>query len=461
MLKLTPQQLLLKKYQKEPIEFFKAAWPGIIIWEKLEEVLKALVNNRRVVVPSGHGVGKTWLEARIAIWFLYCFPPAKVITTAPTWPQVELLLWSELKHALEISVIPFGGRILQTEIKIRDDWFAVGFSTRGKAAERQYGTPKFQGFHAPNLLVLLDEGPGVEHEIWVSVDSLIVSENNKVLAMGNPTSPSGDFYEACKSPLWRKVQISSYDHPNVKLDQIVVPGAVTREWIEERKLDWGEDSPLWQAKVLGQFPTEGEDTLIPLAWVEACVGLELSREGMRKLGVDVARFGGDSTVFTEVEGQVVLPQEAYNKKDTNFTTGIIESKHREKQFDAIGVDDGSMGGGVVDNLSNDGIDVEPFVFGSSAIEDGRFENQKAEIFWNLRCDIRDKKISLPDDKELINQVCSLKYGYTRKGKIKIESKDEMKKRGLKSPDKADSLAIAWSAGRELVSPTVTIMGLDD
>ena len=98
-MELNDQEKLLLSYQRNPKLFFQAAWPDVVLWDKLEEILDALVNNRRVVVPSGHGVGKTWIEARIALWFLNCFPPAKVISTAPTWSQVSLLLWSEIKSA--------------------------------------------------------------------------------------------------------------------------------------------------------------------------------------------------------------------------------------------------------------------------------------------------------------------------------------------------------------------------
>ena len=446
-------------YQKNPKAFLKAAWPDVILWDKLEEVFEALLNNRRVVVPSGHGVGKTWLEARIALWFLFCFPPAKVITTAPTWPQVELLLWTEIKVAHRTSAIELGGRILQTELKIRDDWFAVGFSTRGKASERDFGTPKFQGYHAENLLVLMDEAAGVEPEIWTSVESLIVAENNKALAMGNPTSPTGKFYEACKSPLWKKVTISSYDHPNVQTGQIVINGAVTKEWIEERVAEWGEDSPLFKAKVKGEFPDEGSDTLIPLSWLEACVGLKLPTTGLKRLGMDIARYGGDMTVFSSIFGQVAQEIEAVNKKDTNWTVGRAIKLNDIHQYDAIGVDDTGVGGGVTDSLEDKGLEVDAMNFGSNAVEADKFENLKAEIYWNLREDIRTKQLELPDDKELINQLASIKYGYTRKGRIKIESKDEMKKRGLKSPDKADALAIANSAGRSLALPEITVVSV--
>ncbi len=412
-------------------------------------------------MPSGHGVGKTWLLARLALWFLYCHYPAKVITTAPTWTQVQMLLWSEIAKAHNTAQFELGGRLLSTDLKIEEDWFAIGFSTKGKAAEKEYGVPRFQGFHSENLLVLLDEAPGVEHEIWTSVETLITGVNNKIVAIGNPMSPSGDFYEACKSPLWKKVEISSFEHPNVKENKIIVPGAVTLEWIDERRQEWGEDSPLWISKVIGQFPVEGTDTLIPLSWAEACVGLELSEEGEKRLGIDVARYGGDQTVLCSIFGHVVRKLEAFNKKDTNFTIGRAKVLNNRDEFDAIGVDDTGVGGGVTDGLEDAGLEVQAENFGASAVEDDKFENRKAELYWNLREDIRDKKISLPDDKELVNQLCSIKYSYTRKGKIKIESKDDMKKRGLKSPDRADALAIAWSAGRTKQAPEISIISVEN
>lgn len=431
-----------KTLQQNPVRFFHAAWPGIYLWDKLEEVCIQIVKNRRVIIPSGHGVGKTWLLARIALWFLFCFYPSKVITSAPTWSQVELLLWSEIKNAYNTTQFKLGGRLLDTQLKIEEDWFAIGLSTRGKASEREFGTPKFQGFHSENLLVLLDEAPGVESEIWTSVETLITGANNKIVAIGNPTSPSGKFYDACKSPLWTKIGISSFDHPNVRTGQAVVPGAVTIEWIDERRKEWGEDSPLWKAKVLGQFPDEGDDTLIPLSWAEACVGLDLGVEGDKKLGVDVARFGSDMTVFCTMMGPTVLPLESVNKKDTNFTIGRVRVLNNNGSFDQVAIDDTGVGGGVTDGLYDIDSHIEPVNFGEAASENDKFENMKAELYWNLREDIRDKKISLPDDKELINQLCSIRYSYTRKGRIKIESKDELKKRGLKSPDKADALALA-------------------
>lgn len=163
-------------FQKNPINFLKSAWPDIYLWDKLLEICEQMEKNRRLVIPSGHGIGKTWIVARLALWFLYSFYPAKVITTAPTWPQVEKLLWTEIANAYNKSKFPLGGRLLQTDLKIEEDWFATGISTSAKVSERDFGASKFQGFHSPNLLVILDEGPGVEHSIWTAVETLITGE---------------------------------------------------------------------------------------------------------------------------------------------------------------------------------------------------------------------------------------------------------------------------------------------
>lgn len=458
------------EWRKNPQGFMRAAWPDIFLWSKLEEVCKAIVENKQVIVPSGHGTGKTFIAARLALWFLFCFYPSKVITTAPTWPQVEKLLWSEITKAYNTAKFPLGGRLLQTELKVEEDWFATGFSTRGRADEREFGTPKFQGYHSPNLLLIADEAPGVDHQIWVSFSGLLTASNNKLMALGNPTSPSGDFFEACKSPAWKKVIISCFDHPNVTRNEIVVPGAVTREWIEARKLEWGEGSSLYMTKVLGQFPTEGTDTIVPLSWAEACVGLKFEPKKDDKgnplpwpvrIGIDVARYGADKTVFAKMVGPTLLPLETYAKQDTNFTIGRATILNREMSPEIIAVDDSGVGGGVTDGLEAANVEVNPINNGSSAIESDKFENRGSELWWNMREAIQRKEISLPDDTDLINQISSRKYHITRKGKIMVESKDDMKKRGLPSPDKGDALALALSATAVKDAPTISIISVQD
>lgn len=448
----------IERWRSNPNEFFRDVWgKDILLWDKLEQINNNIVNHRRVVIPSGHGVGKTWNVARLALWFLVCFPPAKVITTAPTWPQVKSILWAELTKAYNSALIPIGGEMLTTRLNLREDWFAIGLSTREEVATRDFGAAKFQGFHSPNLLIILDEGAGVSHAIWVASENLITGQNNKIVAIGNPMSPTGDFYEKCKSPLWHKIKISCFDHPNIKTGKNIIPGAVTKEWIKDRQEEWGESSPLWQAKVLGEFPTEGTDTLIPLSWAETSALLNLKPVGDKKFGADLARYGADMTVFTAFHGGVQIFLDAFNKKDLMWAVGKTLIYNKQYKFQYMGGDDSGLGGGYIDRLLEQDIDIEPLIFGAKAIESDKFFNLKAEMYWVLRDAIKNKEIKLIDDKELINQLSSIKYSYTSKGQIKIESKDDMKKRGLKSPDKADATAIAWYCSIKKNEPVITIL----
>lgn len=448
MLKWDIQRINL--WRKKPIEYFKDTWNDIILWDKLEEILVGVGKHKKVVVPSGHGIGKTFLAARIVIWFLYCFPPAKVITTAPTWSQVEKILWSEIGKAYGDSKMPLGGRLLTTSLTLDKDWFAVGISTRESVAEREFGASKFQGFHSPNLLVILDEAAGVSNAIWTATDTLVTGDNNKILAIGNPMSPSGDFYEACKSPLWEKIHISCFDHPNIK-GGMSIPGAVSKEWIEDKRIKWGEGSPLWQAKVLGEFPDEGTDTLVPLSWYENSLTKGFKEDGKRKLGVDVARFGDNETVFQSKFGKVFKKPKVIKSQDTMRVAGEVINMHKRDKYECIAIDTIGIGAGVYDRLAEKGLPVYEFVASGKAIEPERYVNVRAEAFWMLRVGLDPKQtiFKAPDDMMTKNQLTGIKYFFTSRGEgaIRIESKDDMMKRGLVSPDRADAMAICEYADK--------------
>ncbi len=444
-------------------------------------MIRSVVENKRTAVSSGHSVGKSWLSAKLALTFLILHYPSKVVTTAPTWFQIEKILWSEIRSSHAKARFPIGGTLLQMELRLEEDWFAVGLSTTEGVATREFGAVKMQGFHSPNLLVILDEAPGVPREIWRAVESLITGDNNKVLAIGNPTSPSGDFFECFKSPLWSTMYISCLDHPNVVSGQELIPGCVTRSWVEDRKTAWGEDSPLYRAKVLGQFPDEGEDTLFPLSWVEDAAKRVLSPLGTRRLGGDIARFGPDRTVLYEITGQVAKLKDSAKKQDTMVTAGKIKNlieehlpdcyigedgkklddcKYDDYHYDHVGIDDAGVGGGVSDRLVEQDVSIDRVNFGESAIESERFINVRAEAYWILRDALNPKStdpLQIEDDDDLLHELTNIKFSFTSKGQIKIESKDEIKKRIGRSPDKADALAIAYYAGRKHKDPQIHII----
>jgi hypothetical protein len=431
---------LLKKCQ-DPIWFSDNVLGGVeyhghTIWDKQIEVMQSVRDNPFTAVRSGHGVGKSHVSARTVLWFLTAFRPSKVITTAPTWNQVINVLWAEINRIHRKSKMPIGGELLTNKLTITDEHFAIGFSTNE--------ADKFQGHHSPNILVVFDEAPGVSDDIWEASNGLLTSPNSRFLAIGNPTRPAGMFYDAFKNPKYNKIVISCEDSPNVKEGKNVIPGLVTREWIKQMEDEWGRTSPIFKSRVLGEFPVEGEDTLIPLSWVERAIEKTINPkdESPIVMGIDVARFGTDSTVFIIYQGGKILHVEGYIGKALTKTAGRAIQLYSEYNCVKIGVDDIGVGGGVFDILDEKGLSVIGVNFGATPSDQERFDNLKTEIFWNLRERFEKNEIDIPDNSKLLYELPSLMYEVTSRGKLRIVSKDKMKKLGMSSPDYADALAIA-------------------
>lgn len=440
-----------KKIQSDPEWFFYFAWGDIYIWKALQDILAAIqAGETRIAIASGHGVGKTWLMARIVVWYMTAYAPAKVITTAPTWMQVKDVLWSEIRSSIAKSQVPLGGTILDVRWKLSDDHFAMGLSTRESVEQRDFGSTKMQGFHAPRLMIVMDEAAGVPKEIWTGAESLATGQNNLIIAIGNPTVPHGPFYDCFRSPLWHKIYIDCTDHPNVTGDTLI-EGCVTTEWIENKKIEWGEQSPLYQAKVHGRFPEEGEDSMFSLNDIEICKYIP-AKEGPVFLGVDVARFGSDETVIYSKVGNEYILEKVMGKSSVPETIRAVEEVYkRHNKIEKICVDDTGVGGGVTDGLQESEMILCPVLGVNNAEkprDTERFLNKKAEMFWNLSDDVKYHRVRLPqEDDKTVSQLSTVRKIITGKGLIKIMSKEEMKRKGYKSPDRADAMALADEASR--------------
>lgn len=430
-------KMVLDRARQDPVFFVRQVLGGDP-WEKQEEILEAVRDHRRVAVRACHGVGKTKVAAWVALWFLYCHKNSKVITTAPTWHQVENLLWREIHAAHAASRIPLGGKVLQTQIELGKQWFALGLST--DKPER------FQGFHAEDILLIVDEASGVEQYIFDAAEGFLTSIGAKLLLIGNPTQLSGEFYNAFRSPLYHKIHISAFDSPNLKAGKIVRPYLVTPEWVEDKRLKWGETSPLWYSRVLGEFPEQGDDTLIPLAWIEAAQQRWFTEQdgGPVELGVDVARYGSDSTVIVVRRGSKASVVAQIYGQDTMKVTGKVIDALRQTGASIVKVDEIGIGAGVVDRLREQRYPVQGMNTSEAAYDKERFANKRAEWYWGLRERFQSGDIAIPPDDELASQLASLKYKFDSRGRIQIESKEDMRKRGLPSPDKADALMLAFA-----------------
>ena len=400
---------------------------------------------------SCHGVGKTRTAAWAALWFLLTHFDSRVVTTAPTWRQVKDLLWSEIAKAWGASRIPLPDKPLTTTYHLTPDWFAVGLSTDKPE--------QFQGYHANDLLVIVDEASGVEQTIFDAIEGLMATQGARLLLVGNPTQLAGTFYQAFRSPLYHTIHISYQDSPNFQGQGVVRPYLITPEWVEERRTEWGEQSPLWQSRVLGDFPTQGEDTLIPLAWIEAAQTRypEMPAGEPVALGVDVARYGADSTIIVERIGPRARVIAVHHGLDTMAVAGEVANALRIRPGVTAYVDVVGVGAGVVDALQEQGLPVEGLNAGSSPRDSEQFINTRAEWFWGLRERFREGTIGIdPADDVLAAHLACLRYKYDSRGRLHIESKDDMKKRGLPSPDRADALMLAFAGEGAVITPTYQI-----
>lgn len=505
MQNLSPEQILeaFAFFQKLPNSFFRDVL-GAECESYQERINDAIAEHDRVAISACHDVGKSWDLARIVLWFGAVFPYSKIITTAPTGRQVEKILWSEIRSAHRRAKVPLGGRMLTTEWKITEegDWFALGFSPSNEAqgsAEGQGTQSTFQGFHAPYILVIFDEATGVKPALWTMAEGLLTSANVKFVCIGNPTSTQSDFFKCFSNRAWHKIKISCFDSPNLiangvtnkayleseveycrslddeafharmKSYKVVKPWLLTLRWVVEKALDWGMDSALFLSKVLGEFPEEGENVLIPLRVVEAAQRrfteepAELLPGQRKTIGVDVARFGSDSSVLTRQNGWRVTKKKRVNKRRTTEVVGEVVAMCAEEMPDVIVVDETGLGSGVVDGLEElrvEGIKIHPSVeirgvqFGAGVectkegckhdrdCDKAKYTNLKGRMFDLYGKDMRDR-IALLDEEVYLSELPSIQFKYNSKGQMHIESKDEYKKRtGRGSPDTADSGALA-------------------
>lgn len=432
----------------QPAEWVTARLGGHM-WSKQRDIADSVAHHRRTAAKACHGPGKSRTAAWLTAWWIDIHPPgtAIVVSTATTYKQVHLVLWEEIRsihrHA-KAAGRPLRGKVLKSDEWQLDDGTVAGFG-RKPADTDEHG---FQGIHRRYVLAIIDEACGVPEQLWTAVEAITTNADCRILAIGNPDDPGSEFARVCKPGSgWNVITISAFDTPNFTDEQVPAdlrPMLVDPEWVEGMKKRYGETSPAYTSKVLGEFPDIGQDTLIAPSLILKAQQAKMEPTTDQRLGVDVARFGSDQTVIYHAQGPVVREVGTYGKQATTETTGHVIDKARgivgpyRIQVDGVGV-----GSGVVDQLAEQGYPVIDMQAGSGAIDSDHFLNARAEWYWGLRQLFEDGAIDIDeDDDELAAQLGSIKYKFTSRGQIQIESKDEMRKRGLPSPDRADALMLA-------------------
>ncbi len=445
-----------KKYKNNPVLFAKEMLYFIPDkWQS--ECMMSVVENRRTSVRSGQGVGKTGLEACLVIWFLLFQSNPRVICTAPTMQQLYTVLWAEIAKWLNKSKVK---NLLQWN---KTTVYLKGHGETCFAVARTATKPEnMQGFHEDNMLFIVDEASGVADPIMEAILGTLSGANNNLLMCGNPNRTSGVFYESHNSDRehYYTMKVSSIDSDRT-----------SKENIEMLKQKYHEDSDVYRVRVLGEFPKGELDTFIPLEVAEMATKTLNEIEGdVIHIGVDVARFGDDETNIAPRIGNKVFKLRSYSKKDTMVTVGYVirtakdyMDKYPKIKRASIKIDDTGVGGGVTDRLKEIVNEqrlpytIVPINNGSSA-DDKYYENKGTET-WGVVRDLLEENFSkymqnkesiieLPNDPKLISQLTTRKYKMTSKGKIALERKEDMKKRGLNSPDRADAVVLSFITDKE-------------
>lgn len=444
------------KVLADPVHFTERFLKGRL-WKMQRDIMHSVFESPLVAVRSCHASGKTWLAARAALAWLARFPEGIVITTAPTWPQVEKLLWGEIHDAVKYSLWPYPDPF-KTELRIGPRNYAMGLST--DEANR------FQGFHG-QVLIVVDEAPGVRPGIFTAIDGIRAGGNVHVLLLGNPTSASGHFFDAFGSSLWVKYHIDAFSTPNFRgvtevdiadlppswdmlskeekdfLSESSHPHLITRKYVWERYHEWGAESAHYQSRVRGNFPLESDDQLFPLHLLEAARLREAEPEFPIGVGVDVAGPGDNETVLVRREGSPLTQTRAWRIPDPKGALlAAIQSANPEPMY--INVDAIGIGYHVWRYLREAGLPAMPVVSGAKASDAKRFANIKAEMCWSFRELLQDGLVAGLRDEDTIAQLMGMKYSHNTRGQIEVESKKNAHRRGVPSPDRAEATIMAYS-----------------
>lgn len=424
------------------------------LWSKQREIARSVVDHRRTVVPSCHSAGKSFIGSRLAAAWLDVHPvgDAFVVTTAPSQPQVRSILWREMVRAHRKGRL--AGSITRGQIPewtIDGELVAFGRKT-ADSTDPEEAMANFQGIHARYLLVIIDEAAGVPRWLLDAVLTLATGENDRILAIGNPTDPTSWFAEACSPGSgWNEIRIPASATPRFTGEPVDphIP-LITPTWVEDRRRDWGEDSPLYQARVNAQFPDVDDSVVFPPALIRKMQETTLPGLVRGGYGADIARYGDSETAVYRNRGGHLRLVKATRKRSTVETAAFLADLGRTPDGAQLPVplvvDGDGLGAGVVDMLRAAERHVIEFRGAVPARNEADFANRRAEIFWVLR---RDAELGLvdidPDDDVLAAQLGKIRWKTDSKGRPLLESKDEMLKRGVKSPDRADAAAYAYSA----------------
>ncbi len=435
----------------EPGELANSVGPESWQIQILQSIRDGLLTANQAIqlaTTSGHGIGKSALVAWITLWAISTCPDTRGVVTANTENQLRTKTWVELAKWYRLFIardlFEFSAtRLCSRDPEHADTWRIdmVPWSERNVEA--------FAGLHnkGRRILVIFDEASAIPDNIWETTEGALTDEDTEILwcVFGNPTRNTGRFRECFPGgrhhTVWKTFKVDSREI-----------SFTNKKQIEQWASTYGDDSDFFRVRVKGEFPRVGAMEFISRAMAEEAGARELEASPFDALvmGVDVARFGDDETVIVFRRGRdgKSIPAIRLAKADTMLVAGKVAELATQHSVDAIFVDGGGVGGGVIDRLRQLRFPVIEVQFGAKPdgvnLEDPstRCANKRAEIWCAMRDWLRGGCI--PDDRHLIEQLSGVLYGFNADQAIQLERKEDMKKRGMASPDWADALAVTFA-----------------
>lgn len=437
-----------------------------------EDILRMFIRNRRVAARGAHGIGKTTMAAWIILYAVSVFPDdVKVVCTASVFRQLSKYLfpevhkWARRANWSKVGIsMRKGKELLEQSIKLTGkEAFAV--APQDETA--------IEGAHAKYIVYVFDEAKAIPDAVWDAAEGAFstagddTEEQAYAFAISTPGNPQGRFYDIHK----QKGGFEDWSVRHVTIEEAIAAGRVTREWVERRARQWGKNSAIYKNRVLGEFDTSGEDSVIPLDWVELanerweeCQG-KGAEDAQASYGVDVARYGQDASVCARQVGNVLEWLQSWHKESTMQTAGRVINLVKRNKAVKIMVDVVGIGAGVTDRLKELGYRAYGVNVGEGTddtTEDGlvEFVNLKAQIWWQYREALDPEGsilLALPPDDDLTADLTTPLYSYDSKGRIKVESKDDVRKRLNRSTDKADAAVLAYYGQRKAKLPSMAVL----
>lgn len=466
--------LFQEKYRYDPKGFVR----DCIIWDDGEspkpyqdEALDKLIEEKRISLRGPHGLGKSALAAWIVIWAILVFDDVKVPTTASAWRQLTKYLWPEIHKWVgklnweKISRGPFNERseLLVRSLKRSATCEAFALASKATSAEL------LEGAHAKVIVYVFDESKSIPNSVWDAAEGAFSQAGGDTkaeayaVAISTPGAPSGRFYDIHS----KKPGFSEWWVRHITKEEVIAAGMMSREWADNREDQWGKDSAVFQNRVLGEFAQSGEDSIIPLAHVELANQRWLKWSDAGKpdsggrliFGCDIARYGEDKSCVGEKKEYTILRIDKWGKKSTMETVGRIKVRligNSKAYIDVIGI-----GAGVVDRLKEIKTeeDLDYSIFGVNFANKTdktdstgmlKMLNVRAAAWWKMR-ELLDPEsgfnVRLPPDDDLTGDLTTPRWSITSSGKVKVESKDDIRSRLGRSPDVGDAVVLAfWGSG---------------